>query len=211
MNALWRGSGLVLLIGACVLSCASYQGSARDVSPQLLAEESGWVRIEQVPLVRQRGTKDCGAAALSSVLRYWEPASGDGLSLQSIDASSRRAREEGLAARELRDYARKEGFFAYVFKGSFEDLRHELSLRRPAIVGMHKPLSSGKVLAHYEVLLGYHAVKQQVLTFDPAYGLRQNSLAGFMHEWNSTGRVTLVIMPPNHHHPVSMVRRVSVK
>jgi hypothetical protein len=35
-----------------------------------------------------------------------------------------------------------------------------------------------------------------VLTFDPAHGVRENALAGFMTEWESAGEVTLVVMPP---------------
>jgi hypothetical protein len=82
-----------------------------------------------------------------------------------------------------------------VFKGSVEDLKHELELHRPVIVGVHKPISSGEALAHYEVVLGYHPKRQMLLTFDPASGLQQDSIAGFMREWTPAGQVTLVVIP----------------
>jgi hypothetical protein len=81
--------------------------------------------------------------------------------------------------------------------GAFSDLQHEVALGRPVIVGVHKPLSSGEALAHYEIFIGYHPTKRQVLTLDPAHGLRQNALEGFLSEWKQAGHVTLVVIPPD--------------
>jgi predicted double-glycine peptidase len=189
------------LLLSVALGCASYQGSARGVSESALAHEAGWSRLEQVELVRQKGTKDCGAAALSTVLRYWDPALAATLDRDSIDAALRESPAMGLSARDLRDYARRHGFSAYVLKGSFSDLTHEIQLGRPVIVGVHKPLSSGEALAHYEVVIGFHADRQQVLTLDPAHGLRQNDVQGFAREWLQAGQVMLVIMPGNRGTP----------
>lgn len=187
---------LALLLGTSALGCVAYHGSARDASQQHLALEVGWNRLDKVELVHQKGAKDCGAAALSTVLRYWEPAPSKAFDRDSIDKALRRSPEEGLVASDLRDYARHGGFAAYVIDGTFTDLTHEIDLGRPVIVGVLKPLSSGKALAHYEVLIGYNPVQQQVLTLDPAHGLRQNDQKAFVGEWQSAGRVTLVVMPP---------------
>lgn len=187
---------LGLLLGTSALGCASYHGSARDASQQHLALEAGWNRLEKVELVHQKGAKDCGAAALSTVLRYWDPAPGKAFERDAIDRALRRSPEQGLVASDLRDYARHGGFSAYVIDGTFEDLTHEIDLGRPVIVGVLKPLSSGKALAHYEVLIGYNPEQKQVLTLDPAHGLRQNNQQAFVGEWQSAGRVTLVVIPP---------------
>jgi ABC-type bacteriocin/lantibiotic exporter with double-glycine peptidase domain len=184
------------LLCACALSCASYQGTAQDADLHTVAKDGGWQRIEHVPPVHQRGERDCGAAVLSAVLSYYEPSLGRAADRETIDTALRTKPGEGLAASSLRDYAREHGFAAYVFKGKFDDLTHELAEERPVIVGLHKPLSSDKALAHYEVFLGYHPEKERVLTFDPAHGLRENTLAGFMTEWEGAGEVTLVVMPP---------------
>lgn len=189
------------LIGACALSCASYRGSARDATVSEIARDAGWKRVEDVSLVRQKGEKDCGAAALSTVLTYWEPERRGAFDRRVIDEALRRDPGQGLVASELRDYARRRGFSAFVLAAKFEDLQHEIQLGRPVIVGVHKPLSDGEALAHYEVFIGYHPEKEKVLTLDPAHGLRENDTDAFLTEWKSTGHVTLVVIPPDAEPP----------
>lgn len=188
----------VLVLGALCSGCASYQSTARSVEPHTLRADSGWQRVEGVPAVHQRGAKDCGAAALSAVLGFWRrplPAP----SRAEIDAALRapepRDRQRGLSAGALRDYARRQGLQAYVFHGTFADLQHELAQGRPVIVGVHKALSSREVLAHYEVVLGYHPARERVLTLDPAHGLREYPKSGFLEEWERARQTTLVVMP----------------
>lgn len=193
---------LMISLALTAPGCASYRGSARDVSPRTVESEVGWTRVSGVPLVRQKGIKDCGAAALSMVLEYWEARGGRraGSSAPvtdraSIDRALRSAPAEGLSAKGLRDYARRLGYASFVFQGRLADLQHEIELGRPVIVGVHKPLSSGKALSHYEVLVGLNRGSEQVLTLDPAHGLRRNDISSFAAEWESAGRVTLVVLP----------------
>lgn len=180
---------------SAVAGCASYRGSSREASPAVLAQQPGWVRLDQVKLVRQKGIKDCGSAALSMVLRYLEPKGPTALDRSAIDAALREEPGRGLSAAQLRDYARGHGFDAFVIQGAFEDLTHEVKEGRPVIVGVLKPLSSGEALSHYEVFVGYHPDKQEVLTLDPARGLRQFDVKGFLEEWKAAGQVTIVVMP----------------
>lgn len=185
-----------LVLGVLGFGCISYRGSAQDVTPSTVRADSGWRRIEHVPSVHQKGAKDCGAAALSAVLEFWrQPASPPALERDHIDAALRKKPDEGLSAGALRDYARKQGFHAYVFNGQVADLTHEIEAGRPVIVGVHKALSSKEFLSHYEVVLGFHRQQQLVLTFDPAHGLRENRLSGFLEEWQRSGRTTLVVLP----------------
>jgi predicted double-glycine peptidase len=193
--ALIRAALLGLLVLGSVSGCASYRGSSREVSPAALAEQPGWVRLDRVELVRQKGIKDCGSAALSTVLKYLEPHGPATLDRAAIDAALREEPGRGLAAGQLRDYARARGFDSFVIQGAFEDLTHEVQAGRPVIVGVHKPLSSGEALAHYEVFIGYHPERSEVLTLDPARGLRQFDVAGFLEEWRAAGQVTIVVMP----------------
>jgi predicted double-glycine peptidase len=165
------------------------------VTAAVLEEQPGWVRLEHVNLVRQKGIKDCGSAALSTVLGYHDPGGRAAFERAAIDKALREQPGVGLSAGQLRDYARSHGFDAFVIQGSFEDLRHEVQAGRPVIVGVHKPVSSGEALAHYEVFVGYHPDREEVLTLDPARGLRQFPIDGFLEEWKSAGLVALVIMP----------------
>lgn len=206
--------GLVVSLTLAAPGCASYRGSARDVSPATVEREVGWTRVVGVPLVRQKGIKDCGAAALSMVLEYWRARAGGGEAVSprptdraSIDRDLRGAPGEGLSARELRDYARKLGYAAFVFQGNFADLEHEVALGRPVIVGVHKPLSSGEALSHYEVLIGVNRRNERVLTLDPAKGMRQNEVSSFSVEWESAGRVTLVVLPEDDGDSASLSSR----
>jgi predicted double-glycine peptidase len=203
-----------MVVGALISGCASYEGSARAVAPHTLRADPGWQRIDNVPTVPQKGAKDCGAAALSSVLGFWRgPEPAPAQARERIDAALRSglpgapgtvpssagaaasAPQQGLRAGALRDYARQQGFRAYVFHGTFADLQHELSAGRPVIVGVHKALSSREYLAHYEVVLGYHPARERVLTFDPAQGLREYPKSGFLEEWQRAAHTTLVVMP----------------
>jgi ABC-type bacteriocin/lantibiotic exporter with double-glycine peptidase domain len=201
MRAAFATSLILLLVSLGTSGCASYRGSARNVSQPEVAAEPGWTRIEGVALVRQKGIRDCGAAALSMVLAYWEERTRHASKARAdieraeIDRALRHEPGEGLSAGGLRDYARRRGHSAFVFQGSIADLKHELGAGRPVIVGVHKPLSSGEALAHYEVLIGIHPERKRVLTLDPARGLRENDIRGFAAEWESAGRVTLVILP----------------
>jgi ABC-type bacteriocin/lantibiotic exporter with double-glycine peptidase domain len=170
-------------------ACAPvYTGAARDLDPSALRREPGWTAVQGVPLYRQSHERDCGPTALAMVVAYYRPE----LDTQRLLATSRDAR---VSAAELRDRARELGLLAYVVEGKPEDLAHELRAGRPVIVGMAKPTANGGV-AHFEVLVGIHARSRRVATLDPAAGYRQNSLLDFMAEWQSTGRVLLVIMPP---------------
>jgi ABC-type bacteriocin/lantibiotic exporter with double-glycine peptidase domain len=185
-----------LVLGVLGFGCISYRGSAQDVTPSAVRADPGWRRIEHLPPVHQKGARDCGAAALSSVLEFWrQPAPPPALERDQIDAALRKKPDEGLTAGALRDYARKQGFHAYVFSGQVDDLTHEVEAGRPVIVGVHKALSTKEFLSHYEVVLGFHRQQQLVLTFDPAHGLRENRLSGFLEEWQRAGRTTLVVMP----------------
>jgi ABC-type bacteriocin/lantibiotic exporter with double-glycine peptidase domain len=195
LNNRYRSALLGLLALGAVAGCASYRGSSREVSAAVLEKQPGWVRLDDVKLVRQKGIKDCGSAALSTVLGYLQPDGPAALERAAIDAALREQPGQGLSAGELRDYARARGFDSFVIQGAFDDLTHEIQAGRPVIVGVHKPLSSGEALAHYEVFVGYHPERQEVLTLDPAKGMRQFPVEGFMEEWKSAGLVTIVVMP----------------
>ncbi len=184
-----------LLALGSVSACASYKGASREVSAATLAKQPGWVQLENVELVRQQGVKDCGSAALATVLGYLQPGGPPALGRAAIDHSLREEPDRGLAAGQLRDYARGHGFDAFVIQGAMADLEHEVEAGRPVIVGVHKPLSSGKALAHYEVFVGFHPARHEVLTLDPADGLRRFEVQGFLEEWSAAGHVTIVVMP----------------
>jgi hypothetical protein len=109
-------------------------------------------------------------------------------------AALHHAPEDNVAAKELTAYARANGFEAYVMHGELSDMMTELGEGRPFIVGVAKRHGENW-LSHYEVVAGFHPPTQSVMTLDPARGWRKNDLAGFLTEWNPTGRVLIAVFP----------------
>lgn len=179
------------LTAALTLGCASYQGHERTAHDRHVAAEVGWVRLDSVPLVRQRAAWDCGLAALTMVLRYWSIAPD----VASFEALTRAAVLEGRSIRagELRSLARAHGAQAFLFHATLQDLETELGRGRPVLVGEQKATLGGAV-PHYAVVIGVHPASQRVLLLDPALGLRENSYVHFEEEWASTGRLALLVV-----------------
>ena len=176
---------------AAALTCGCYAGTARDASVAGLEREGRWVLVK-VPLVEQRGTSDCGTAALAAVLAYW----GYPTSVSDVDRGIRRQGGARASTADLESYARARGLHAFTFFATIEDLQHELDEGRPVIVGVAKPYTPGRARAHFEVVTGYEPGTSRILTLDPARGARSNELRGFLAEWEPTGRVALVTAPP---------------
>jgi ABC-type bacteriocin/lantibiotic exporter with double-glycine peptidase domain len=178
----------LLLACICSAGCSTYVGTAVGFDPESFQNEPGWIHVRDVPLVRQQKQEDCGAAALSMVLAFWAvPASPDEIAMGCTVIP-----DAGIRAGDLRDFARKKGFKAFLFNGVIADLRRELSLGRPVIVGMVKPCLSNAV-THFEVVVGLNLETECVVTLDPARGWRQNRFQGFRLEWEPVQCPTLVV------------------
>jgi len=175
----------------CLLALSCYAGGARDVSPRraaALASDPSWTFAPNVPFVHQQSDSDCGPAALAMILGHF----GVHATLADVVALDPPDRE-GVRAGALRDVARAKGLAAFVVPGTFEDLFTELGQGRPVLVGLAKPITGGRALAHYEVVVAIDRKERQVLTLDPGRGLRQNTLDGFAREWAPTGRVAIIV------------------
>jgi ABC-type bacteriocin/lantibiotic exporter with double-glycine peptidase domain len=184
------GRLLIVLIGLSSAGC-SYLGTAEGVDPADLDREEGWIRVEGVPVVLQRDQEDCGAAALAMALAYWKVPT----SLEEVARDCPPDPGQGIKAGTLRDYARRKGLQAFLIHGNFSDLQKELSKGRPLLVGLVKPYVNGG-LTHFEVVVGLHPGKEEVVTLDPARGWRKNGYAGFVTEWEPSKRLTLVLLKP---------------
>jgi ABC-type bacteriocin/lantibiotic exporter with double-glycine peptidase domain len=141
-----------------------------------------------VPFVRQRAERDCGAAALAMVLRYW----GVPIDVDHLAAEFPTAAGKGLKAIELRDMARARGLDAFLIKGDPADLRAAIEQRRPLVVGMAQP-AGGAAIGHYEVVVGVDHDHRRILTLDPAAGWRDSSFDEFATEWAGAQQLALVI------------------
>jgi ABC-type bacteriocin/lantibiotic exporter with double-glycine peptidase domain len=168
----------------------SYLGTARAFDPGEMETSAGWVRVPNVPLQLQNSESDCGLAALSMIFHYW------GLqdwTPDRIEQSCPVIPDRGVRARDLRACARQAGLECYLVHGSWKDLDQELRRGHPMIVGLVKAYASGPV-THYEVVVGYHSQKRLLITLDPAHGWRQNTVDGFLDEWEATTTLLLVFV-----------------
>jgi ABC-type bacteriocin/lantibiotic exporter with double-glycine peptidase domain len=178
---------LICAVALVVAASGCYTGAARDVSPRQVAEAQGdptWRLVDDVPFVAQQSDNDCGSAALTMALAHYQlpPAR------LPLDA-------QGVRAGDLRDAARARGLQAFVVSGTFGDLLDQVGRGRPVVVGLAKPLSSGRALAHYEVVVGLNRDRRLIRSLDPARGLRENSFEGFAREWVPTRQVMIVMFP----------------
>jgi ABC-type bacteriocin/lantibiotic exporter with double-glycine peptidase domain len=173
----------IAFLAALAGGCASW-GSV----PERLHREPGWRAVPDVHAFAQTGQRDCGTAALASVLHHWEPA----LDLEAVRRLTGPPDANGITAGRLRAVARDRGLRAYLVPGSLADLDRELAAGRPVLVGLVR--SSGRTrVAHYEVVAGYHPGKRLVLAADPARGWTTASVDDFLAEWEPARRLILVV------------------
>jgi ABC-type bacteriocin/lantibiotic exporter with double-glycine peptidase domain len=181
-----------LLVALAVAGLGCYTGSARTVSTARVAElarDPSWRMARDVPFVAQRSDRDCGPAALAMVLAHF------GAGPAPIDNNELAAGD--VRAGALRDVARARGLQAYVVAGTMKDLQTQLERGRPVLVGLAKPMSTGRALAHYEVVVGMSKQQRKIVSLDPAVGVREYSLEGFAREWVPTRRLAIVFLPPD--------------
>lgn len=183
------GSVVGLLVLTAVLTACGprYSGQAKTLPVQALATEPGWTFVPELRGVRQQSEKDCGSAALASVLGYWK------IDVRRSDI----ARELGAgraSMKELRHLSQEQGMRAFVVPGTWEDLVHEVSQERPVVIGLVQPYGRREALTHYEVVVGVHSAGNKVATFDPARGFRVRTRASLMKEWKPAKQVALIIM-----------------
>jgi ABC-type bacteriocin/lantibiotic exporter with double-glycine peptidase domain len=172
-----------ILIGM-VLVAATGCGVVGSAS---IEREAGWLTAAEVPVVRQKGEADCGAAALAMVLSSLSRP----VTLEEIIAACPGS-EPGIRAADLRDVARREGLKAFVIAGTVDDLERELGKHRPILVGLVKGEGQRRT-CHYEVVVGLNLERCQVALLDPARGWRRDDLDRFASEWRPAGQLALVV------------------
>jgi ABC-type bacteriocin/lantibiotic exporter with double-glycine peptidase domain len=191
MNRALAAAALISL-SAAAAGC-HFTALSGPVTPRLDVQtgDRGWQLVPQVPLVEQRGASDCGVAALTMVLRYWQPDTPGEAIRAALPLG---AGESGLAAARLRNLARDRGFSAFLVQGTLDDLAHEVEQRRPVIVGLVR-IAGRRALAHYVVVVGVNRQDGRVLEADPQLGWREPRVDEFLTEWQRARSLALMILP----------------
>jgi ATP-binding cassette, subfamily C, bacteriocin exporter len=131
-------------------------------------------------VVKQRDIKDCGAASLLSIIKYY----GGYVSLEKIREDTSISKN-GITAYNLIIAANKYGFDAKGVRSSKEDLLSK-KIILPAIA--YVTLSNG--LNHYMVI--YKINKNSILVMDPAVGIKKIKIDEFISIWQNV----LIILCP---------------
>ncbi|MBL8840406.1 MAG: C39 family peptidase [Planctomycetes bacterium] len=179
----------VLLLAGCA---TAYRGPGDDTTAAELRRTCGATAVEGVPFVAQVGREECGSAALAMILGYWRIDASEA----DVRAACPSAPEVGTAATTLRDHSRAKGLSAWVIRGEFADLEHELARGRPVLVGLLQSWSDA-TWSHYAVVVGISRANDCVVTIDPARGWQKYALGGFLDEWEPAGRLAMVFLRPS--------------
>lgn len=175
-----------LLVAACVSWAGCGHGGLGAASSA--AADPAWMFVRQVPFVQQKGELDCGAAALAMALGH----GGRPTRVEDITSVVAPEGDKGIYATELRDFARRLRFEAYLISGTPEDLQTEIGRGHPIVVGLVKT-KGRRTFSHYELVVGMRRDRTRIITLDPASGPREQSTAKFMAEWAGSSQAALVI------------------
>ena len=148
-----------------------------------------------VPFVRQRAD-GCGAACISMVMQYWskDSAAARAADVGRIQQALYRKQAKGIYASDMERYFRQNGFAAFAFRGTPEDLQHHLAKGRPLIVCLQDSGKSGPL--HYVVVVGLESQDRVILVNDPAQRkLLKMDLSDFETRWRPMHNWTLLALP----------------
>ena len=158
------------------------------------------IKLSRLNYVKQVDQKGCGAAALSSVLNYWDKP----VSYESIVTKYPSAAAEGYSVGELKYIASKSGLIAYSLQMSEKTLKENLAKGRPIIIAVKDylfkyinilpdflPFKDQVTYSHYLVVFGYSDKGYWVM--DPAEGYKYVSFDKLNIIWKRHNFVGLLV------------------
>jgi predicted double-glycine peptidase len=155
-----------------------------------------------VPFVAQP-RDGCGAASIAMVMEYWAAQEHTAAPAASaVTAIQRRIfspRLHGIASAAMVGYLRQNGFVAFAWSGTWNDLEQQIGKGRPLIVALRP---RGQSALHYVVIAGVDSGQGVVTMNDPAERrLLTQERAGFEKDWSATHNWVLLALPQPHPEP----------
>jgi len=138
-----------------------------------------------VPFIAQKPDY-CGPAALAMVAGYYEKI----VSQEEIARDIFLPNVRGTLTVELAAYARRLGFSARHYRGSWEDLRDNLAAKRPVIV-----LGKTSSHSHYFVVIGWNESADTITVHSGTRARLRLRRAEFQRQWDGAERWMLQIQP----------------
>jgi len=181
-----------LIFSTVILSCSSFQQSNKaeattNMGPNLPDDSLA------VPLVRQSTSYSCGAAAMLSVLSYWQVYDGDE---SSLFAPLNTTSENGTDPLNMAKVAKEMGLKATIkTKQTWEDLENDLEQGQTIIVNYQAWHESGRATdpvdyskewedGHYSVVIAING--STIFLMDPSLlgGYGYLSKKDFLSRWH---------------------------
>lgn len=152
-----------------------------------------------VPFVAQP-RDGCGAASLAMVMEYWAAqqhrGAGPAVDVNTIQHQILSPHLHGSTPESMEAFLRRNGFEAFAFSGTWNDLTQHIAKGRPLIVALRP---RGQSDLHYVVIVGVDPARSLVIMNDPAdRKLLTEERADFERDWSATHDWTLLALPQPH-------------
>ncbi|MEM1294521.1 MAG: cysteine peptidase family C39 domain-containing protein [Verrucomicrobiota bacterium] len=171
-------------------------------------------RYSKVPVIKQSGQRSCGAAALTSLIRYWQEDAT--ITEPELRASYPPDSPTGYPLLQLREIAVDEELLAFAVtldQNPMKQLSGHLRKGRPVLVAVELPVGryfaqnlpvietldrrtlqvngwGNQLKAHFLVVMGES--HDQLLVMDPQYGHVDVDKVDFERFWKQTGYAALI-------------------
>lgn len=136
--------------------------------------------------LKQSTNKSCALSCLYYVSRYW----GINKTIKQIEHELGKPPKDGYTLGQLHNWARKNGFMAFVLRGNYSDLLYQTKKKRPVIVCLKR----GK--QKHSVVVKSIRKNGDIVAIDPKKG---RSVAfdksRFLREWELLDNPMLLIAP----------------
>lgn len=177
----------VWLQRACVAVAVFTLMGAGGVTPS--KEVIDRVTLKGIPHVAQLPNY-CGPAALSSLFTFW----GKSVSQNVIGQKVYDRRYGATNGADLLLFAREEGFSAYTYFSSLQDLKAQLRAGYPVMILQEMSLKDDR--GHFRVVIGYNDQTRSFQVRDTNYSeVRSLSYDEFDETWAPFGRWSLLVCP----------------
>ncbi len=158
---------------------------------QLPADTPQRVELEQVPFFPQQ-QKQCGAASLAAVLAF----NGTPVAVESLAEALFIPEKQGTLAIELAAQARRYGLLVYPLEPTLDALFSEVAAGNPVLVFQNQGLR-WLPQYHFAVLVGYDALRSEVILRSGKYRRKVVALKTFNATWRRAGAWALAIVSPD--------------
>ena len=149
----------------------------------------------------------CGAAVLTSTMRYWHVTVDQAELLKEKPPGSP---QHGYSLSELKEMAKTHHFAAFAYRSDIQDIKQQLDAGRPLVVALVVDstyindtgllgMGLGKWVQqmlspsyrHYVIVIGYD--ETQLVLMDPVLGIKTVQQSDFLRLWHKLGNAALLV------------------